>query len=209
MSGTEVVVKVVHDSAADIVTLVIAILGLVISVASASWQVWSRRLDDPRLRVQLLRGYLGNGGIISAPASAADSWQLMASQGYTERLLGVEVTNVGRFPISVENAIAQAEPSGVSFHRPGWHINPEQNHRLEPFSSASWWVDMPSIAAMVQAGAGTKPEWNQTQQVRMVVRASGGKSAKTKESLAVSPTGTFLEASRQRTRIGLRRSAAG
>jgi hypothetical protein len=182
----QVVVKVVNTGGAEAVTLAVAIVGVVLSSAALMWQWFSYRLGGPRLRVELKKGYAGVGQLVSSPVNVEADAQ-MAAQGLNEKLLGVEVKNVGRLPISIDSAVARAE-NGASFSNPGLPLNPEQGFRLEPSSSASWWVSWNAVRAMISATAAVKPEWNRPQKVWMVVRPAAGKDVKTKQHLIVSPS---------------------
>ncbi|SRR6266851_5042921 len=171
----------------NVPTLAIAILGLTLSAASLTWQTASFRLSGPRVKLRLLRGFLMSDEIVSAPVDAPDPAQMMTRQGREGTpLLGVSVKNVGRMPTTIESASAKTN-TGVEFSQPRWHINPEQNYRLEPHSSATWWVPMEAVARVVAATAAMKPEWNHPQDLRMAVSLASGRTITTRQHLTIEP----------------------
>jgi len=107
------------------------------------------------------------------------------SQGYTMPLLGVIVTNTGRMPASIGSHSAKLD-SGFGFTRLGADINPPRDHRLEPYSSATWWIDLEPVEQMVNLAA-KDPRYNHPQHVRMVVTPGTGKAITTKESIVIVP----------------------
>ena len=123
--------------------------------------------------------------LVSSPVGL-DADSQMASQGLAQKLIGVEVRNVGRLPISIDGAEASME-NGASFTETNFPANPPHGARIEPHSSESWWVRWEAVVAMATASAAVKPEWNRPQEVRMVVRPSAGKRKRTKEISMVSP----------------------
>lgn len=185
MLAAQIIVKVVAPSSGtNTVTLVIAVLGLVAALGSLLWQWFSYRLAGPRLKVALRRGYMGPGNLVSGRADFDASAQ-MALQGLTEQLIGVEVQNVGRLPISIDGAQAKFE-SGMLFGET-LTINPVVGMRLEPHSSESWWVRWDALVAVATASAAANPKWNHPQKIRMVVSPAAGKKKETKEHVLIRP----------------------
>jgi hypothetical protein len=54
-------VVVYLDSGPDVITLVIAVTGLVLGAMSFGWQLLSRRLEQPRLKLRLRRAWADPG----------------------------------------------------------------------------------------------------------------------------------------------------
>jgi hypothetical protein len=187
VSAGQVVVRVV-DEGANWLTLTVAVAGVLLAATSLIWQWLSYRLGGPRLTVSLRIGYYepGQGQLVSSSVSGGDLLDAqMAAQGLTVKLLGVEVLNVGRMPITIDTAQAMCE-SGVAFSEVGGAWNPPSGSRLEPHSSQSWWVQWDQVLRMVTASSAI-PKWNRPQKVWMELRAATRKSIRTKESVSVAP----------------------
>lgn len=187
MLAAQVMVKVISQpSGTNVATLVIAVLGLLTALGSVVWQAVSYSRSGPRLRITMKRGYVGMGQMVSGPVKL-DSTKQMADQGLTERFVGVEVTNVGRLPISIDGAEARME-NGMAFMETGLSINPPAGTRIEPHSSKSWWVRWEMAVAMVQTTAAIGSEKsNRALKVRMMVKPTVGKPLTTKEHISISP----------------------
>ena len=78
----------------DEVTLVFAVLGLVLAVASLVWQFASFQLSGPRVRVRLREGLRDLQGVLIGPPA-------MYPNAVGEHVLAVEVVNSGRLPATV------------------------------------------------------------------------------------------------------------
>jgi hypothetical protein len=114
----------------EIITLVIAVVGLVLSIVALAWQIMSWRLTGSVVRVVVSHG-LGVGG----------SWP---------QLVAIEAMNVGRTPVSVHGWGFRL-PDGRTLwpavgHRGSW-AGPAVPLTLDPGHSASWQVDAKSIRA--------------------------------------------------------------
>jgi hypothetical protein len=92
----------------DIVTLVVAIVGLALAALSLGWQAATFVLSGSRVRVTLRRGAVRRGFgetvRVSFPEHATEREVLVArKQGFTEDVAVAEVRNRGRLAISVED----------------------------------------------------------------------------------------------------------
>jgi hypothetical protein len=186
----DVVVKVVNSGGVSSdLTLAIAVLGLVLGAVSFAWQVISRQLDDPRLKVRLKRAWMNGTAVITGPVGDTNGDRWAAEQGYRTRLLAAVVENRGRHAISIEGVSSVAE-DGTGFQQLGAHYNPERPYRLEPFSSATWYVPLDLIEAGVETSSITNPaKWGgKPQKVRLVVSPTVGDAIKTKDHLLVRPS---------------------
>jgi hypothetical protein len=182
---SETIVKVVTSGGTGVLTLAVAIIGLVLAIVSLLWQLFSFRLQGPRLRITLKKGYFGVGNLVSSPIGV-DADVQMAAQGLTEKLIGVEVQNVGRMPISIDGATAKLE-NGMMFTETNLSLNPAIGTRIEPHSTETWWVRWDNVIRMATASAAINSKWQRAQQVRMQVKPAAGKLRETKEHLLVSP----------------------
>ena len=80
MIGTATPIEVRISASSDsAITLGIAVAGLLLAMASLVWQWVTFRLNGPRLKLVLKRGYSGGGQLVSALAEL-DSTAVMAMQ---------------------------------------------------------------------------------------------------------------------------------
>lgn len=176
---------VVVESGANAITLVLAIIGIVLGVASLSWQAASFFLAGPRVKVQLLRGAVGQSGIVTGPIGAVrSSHDHLISQGFEEELLSINVVNHGRLAVSVERWHAVFE-NGMQFTQPRDPINADFPYRLQPHDSQTWHVRMSSLLPIIQASYASETWRGPHQRVWMSVTLAGDKTKRTKESLTL------------------------
>src|SRR5262245_38820541 len=120
-------------STLDYINLVIAVVGLMFGVAAIVWQLATWRLSGARIEVLLKHGALGGGGIaLTWPPGAAATMNL-TSQGFTHRVLAVEVINKGRMHAYVDSVAAELDNKVQFAHPHGLPANkPLPGFRLEP-----------------------------------------------------------------------------
>jgi hypothetical protein len=82
-------------------TLIVAIIALVISVSSLTWQIVLYLLGGARVRTELRVGALGMEGAVHLPVDDRVDFAELAQKGFPERVFGVQVRNVGRLAVSV------------------------------------------------------------------------------------------------------------
>jgi len=136
-------------TAFQVVTLVIAVLGLVVSVVALTWQVVQHRLTGSRVRVELLAGALGKGGAGTGPIEAFDQ-EMLARQGLHQPIIAVRALNVGRLPVDVTGWDVKTG-DGFGYTLPGWGPNPSLPYRLEPGAQVTFFCPMADVLAMVAA----------------------------------------------------------
>ena len=120
----------------DLITLVIAILGLVASVVALVWQVLSWRMSGSRVKVE------GRHAVI-----------VPDDEGI--HVLAVNAHNIGRIQVSVTGwGFSYPNKTHIPGHayQPMAWINPKVPHTLEPGHSASWHlpIDVVKKAALDQ-----------------------------------------------------------
>jgi hypothetical protein len=135
-------------------TLIVAILALVISTSSLTWQIVLYVLGGARVRTELRIGALGPGGAIHAPAEAPMDAAELAQQGYREPILAIQARNTGRLAVSVTNWDV-AFDNGGAVSQPGWHVNNAYPlpYRLEPGHEAVWMCPASLVQAAIEAFA--------------------------------------------------------
>lgn len=113
----------------QVVTLVIALLGLCTAIASLTWNIVVFALQGARPQVKALAGVATNNGIISGPATAsmAGSIRRTSEQSPSAPLvLGVEIVNRGRLPLHVYSLAVFCEPSKMRYIPGGADMLTEQ-----------------------------------------------------------------------------------
>lgn len=120
-SSATVLLLCVRVSSLDIVTLVIAVAGLSLAVASLGWQVFAWHASGSKVKVETELGILGY------PDDRMDSY------------IGVTVRNVGRTAIDVTSwALALPDGMHLAILEPEPWSGPEPPVRLEPGQAQTW-----------------------------------------------------------------------
>jgi hypothetical protein len=158
-------------------TLVIAVIGLVLAVASIVWQAAAFRLSGARVKVQLREGALGHGYVATGPPGT-QPMSALARQGFDTEILAVLVRNKSRMPITVERVQARFETGMAIGHtvQVGQTTLP---HRLEGGASDTWFVDMGTIRRVIPVLKTPKHEHRSGMKVRMEVELGDGTIKKT------------------------------
>lgn len=167
-------------------TLLVAVLGVILSVASLVWQAATYLLEGPRVKVELRVGAASfSGGYAHQPVKPG--WQRglaeMAAQGMTQGLLVVLVRNIGRHPTSVLRYSGVTDGGvkfGLTSAPPGC---PSLPHRLEPHSEALFYLELADAHAVVDATAATA---KRARAIRIEVELGNGRTVTTKEKLLAS-----------------------
>lgn len=135
----------------EVATLIIAVLGLALSVASLTWQAATFVLSGSRVRADLKHGAANAAGALTGPPGSSPLMSLVA-QGFTEEVLGIEVRNLGRLAATVDRVQA-ALAGGMKLDLLHDVAGPQLPHRLEPQSAASWFMPAAPIRRAVAASA--------------------------------------------------------
>src|SRR6266487_1555047 len=132
--------------------LAVGICGVVLASLSLGWQAAVYALTGGRVKVGLLVGAMGNGGMVTRPAVtlSADWLQDLASQGFTRPIVAVTVANVGRQPVGVVRWGLKSG-LGMSLYPPPNEIGPSLPHRLDVGDAATWVVDMHIVQTFTKA----------------------------------------------------------
>ena len=156
-----------------------------IAALSLGWQIALWLLGGRRVKVSLLHGVAGRAGIAAGPVSAnpAGRIEAMRSQGFNgPELLGIEVVNVGRLPVTVTEYTVRLRGGAVSFTPKGDALGQALPFRLEPGEAESWYVDIAAARTLAQAHRSMgKPG----SQAIMSVRLGTKQEKRTRQSLRV------------------------
>ena len=162
----------------DTIALVVAIVGLVLAVASLVWNFAVFRLSGPRIKVYLQFGARGPGGIATRRGPRQPDWGQLSNQGLDEPLVGVEVVNVGRAAIDVQRCNCRLSKEGYAYFDHRLPVNRPFPFRLEAHASESWWVPLGPVIGLgvvVARGQGSKERIT----ARMEVETTGRRPVRT------------------------------
>jgi hypothetical protein len=162
-------------SGANWATLVIAILGVVLSVGSLGWQAYSFWRSGHRVRVELRAGAVGRGAMVRTSHLKFPGEQVMtalAQQGFRTPVLIAIIRNVGRQAVTVQQcrwkvgAIVLSAPS----------VGPDNSfpRRLELGDQCEAMIELASITPVLHASAEVLN--NQKQAVTVIAELGTGKT---------------------------------
>ncbi len=174
MLGQVQMLAATHD-AFTVVTLVLALLGVVLAVVSLAWQAVTFFLSGARVKTKLLLGGLGPGGAILwevGPEGAELSPDDLP-------VVAVEVTNSGRTDIDVVGW-GLDYGRGLTFVPSPWWPNKELPFRLKHGSQQTWFVKRADADHAANAVG-------KAQAVTGFVRLGTGRTERTKQRLDVAP----------------------
>ncbi|RYV51009.1 phosphoribosylamine--glycine ligase [Pengzhenrongella frigida] len=167
--------------------LAVACLSLVLSAGSIGWQVATRHLDGGRVRLRLVHGVVGAGGVAAGAVgrdSARRDLSRMRSQGFMgPEVVGVAVTNVGRAPVRIDRYSVRLKHGGFAFIPVGDVLGANLPHRLEPGETETWYAEVQAARALVHSVRSI--ERNVSDRVRMTVELGTGDVKRTRRTLAV------------------------
>lgn len=170
----------------DIAAFVIACLGFFVAALGLGWQIASWALDGRRVRVRLKHGAMGRGGAVAGSVPRSGEPRDIASvraEGFTGReVIGIEVTNIGRLPVTVRKYSVHAQGTGFAFTPMGEAIGPTMPFRLEPGDSETWYAEMDSARALVES---VKAIGRSARRVSMTAELGTGEERRTPTSLIV------------------------
>ena len=167
-------------------TFGIALLGAIVGTASLTWNVVQFLLAGPRPKAHLIVGAVSPGrNLVSGPPSAAifETFARLATEGYTQRVIGVKVVNHGRAPTRVQRWSVKCMKSGIALAPMADAIGPKLPYDLAPQANETWVVDFQAAYALVHATAKTFDQ--RPEPVRVVVELGTGKTLVSKETLMI------------------------
>ena len=159
----------------------LAIVGVVLAVASLTWQFATFRLTGSLVRAELVHGCIGPGGATYGEPGKFNV-AMMAAQGYVMEVVGIEVFNRGRIGVNVTR---WAMHSGKeSFMPVADQQGPDLPHRLEPGVSAQWFMPMDTMHKVVRVNAEVLHRPNPAR-CWATVQLGTGKTVKAKRMMSV------------------------
>lgn len=137
---------------APTLSLLISCLSLVVATAALTWNVVQWLLSTGRAKVTLLHGFRTHYGIYAGPVTksgAGFDLDSLRAQGIPGTgVVGIEVINTGRAPLSVQKVTLHSRGSSISLTPVGMMQGPALPHRIEPGENASWYVDTKEAATL-------------------------------------------------------------
>lgn len=103
LRSLDVAAELSGPSGYDLAALITAGIAAAMAVAALVWNLAEYRLTGPRIKAHLLFGAAGWGGLVSKKGSPPSNAQAIASQGFTEQLVGIELVNRGRVSTQVHH----------------------------------------------------------------------------------------------------------
>lgn len=174
-------------STLDIITLILASVGVALAALSLGWQAATFVLSGSRVRATLrlgaLRRELGQVARMTGPLDmTVEAGASMVAQGFTEPVLVAEVRNRGRLTVSVDDVTAMTK-DGWGFSRAADPDNPTLPYRLEPGEKQTWHVELRPLQLLVNQDG-------KSRDARMHVSLGTGKVIRTKSSFRIVPLKT-------------------
>jgi hypothetical protein len=133
------------------VALAISFAALGVSLGTLAWSIYSFWLSGARFEATIRHGYMGQTGVVSKITYDPSVAELMASQGYTEEVFGVQVRNIGRAAGTVTGWTAKV--SGWGWSNPTDLANPPLPARVDSGETATWWAEGRAVRATAAAAS--------------------------------------------------------
>ena len=169
----------------DFIALVIASISLLVAGLSLGWQIAQWLLSAGRPKAKLLHGVQGRGGLATGPVEKSGeprNFESLREQGFNgPEIIGVQVTNHGRAPVTVDRIALCTRGGTMRFMPQGELIGPQMPHRLEAGTNESWYVDADLTNSLVAASRNALDE--HISGVYMTVALGTGKSITTPTTL--------------------------
>lgn len=132
----------------------ISAVSLTLAALSLGWQVSLWLLGGRRIRVRLVHGVIGKGGVVSGPVKAGAKADIasLRTQGFNgPEVLGVQVINIGRLPVTLTSYTVKVFGGGMSYSPLADSIGPSLPFRLEAGESETWYVDFKYVRALASS----------------------------------------------------------
>jgi len=144
-------VPVVIRESADLSTTILAVVGVVLALASLGWQAFSFYISGSRVAVDLRPGMtdpLGTTAVTSPGPISPAQLNTTQRQGFTRPTIAVEVRNSGRSPTNI-TSVSVAYDNGATYSET--HLDPSLPFRLDAESEKTWYFETGRVAAYAEA----------------------------------------------------------
>jgi len=159
----------------DYLNLSIAIVAAFLALTALAWQAWAWLLSGPRVTAEMKWGLLGaGGGLVSGPPRA--DWRSvdLATQGFTDPVVAVEIRNKGRTPTTVTGAAVRYS-NGIQLTGTAPPAGDVLPHRLEAHSTFTYLIDGGHVGQGIRATVRT----GGTRRIHVIVTLATGKTVQT------------------------------
>lgn len=167
--------------------LLISALSLALAGLSLGWQVAQWLLSAGRPKAVLMHGLWQGAGAYVGPLTRNGSPKeinRLREQGIEgTEVVGVQVTNHGRAPVTVEKVSLHCRGGAMSFIPVTDRLGPSLPYRLEAGTNESWYVA--AVNAVHLAESSRQVLHESVSGVYMEAQLGTGKSVKTSETLRV------------------------
>jgi hypothetical protein len=155
-----------------------------VAALSLGWQIAVHQLEGRRVRVTLVHGAAGRGSVVTSKVGrtgAPSNHARLAEQGFTEAVIGVAVTNLGRAPVRVDRySVLPVGRAAASLSVLGENVlGPELPYRLPAGETETWFVTDAQARALIAANRAMAPTSNR---VRMSVELGTGDVRRTRRA---------------------------
>lgn len=169
----------------DVIALLISAVSLVLAGVSLGWQIAQWLLSAGRPKASLRHGVSGSLGTIVGPVTKAEPGlrtSRLRKQGICgEEIIGIQITNHGRSPVSVESVALCPRGGHTRFVPVDQLMGPELPYRLEAGTNASWHLAFDHAHTLVRASRDALGE--PVRGVYMRATLGTGKEIQTPETL--------------------------
>lgn len=167
--------------------LLISAVSLLLAGLSLGWQIAQWLLSAGRAKVVLMHGLVQGAGAFVGPVGKSGSpfdLDKLRRQGIDgPPVVGIQVINHGRAPLSVERVSLCTRGGVMQFVPIGDVLGPELPYRLEPGTNASWYVTEDNAARLAHSSRQALGE--PVTGVYMTAQLGTGKTVKTPHTLHV------------------------
>lgn len=132
--------------------IILSAVSLVLACLALGWQVALYLLTAGRPKATLMQGVMARSGAYVVPVSR-DGQPLNADQLRSQgadgpEMIGIQVTNHGRMPISIESVALHTRGGSMTYMPIGDRIGPDLPFKVEPGTNQSWYMPIRNAQAL-------------------------------------------------------------
>ena len=159
----------------EVTTLIIAVFGAVTGAASLGWGVASYILSGGRVKIELLGGWVGAAGLVTAPLTGP---LRQPDAPVHEPVLAVRARNLGRLPVVVEGWYVKV--GQISLGHVQHPANPAVPSTIAPGESETWVAPLAEVVAAAEAASHAGLRFDE---LRATVSLGTGKSRSSRRTV--------------------------
>lgn len=177
---------IVHTTvqSSGLATTILAAFGVLLALGSLAWQAYTFYRSGSRVRVVLRSGATNGQQVATFPGVPSEQdRRLLATQGLTQAIFGVEVSNAGRGATSIQS-VDLLFPKGASFTGQFVGGSPDLPFRMDGETEKTWYFDA-ETAKNVGAALNQATSLGPSLMMRGRVKLAGKKPVVSKNSIQV------------------------